>query len=272
MYALPMDSRDPTLRSMLGPIKARGLHDIKIQKILQQHCERGRIAEAADVVGLALYHAALEDGRVPQPRGVRTRELVDRAIDGVRHLVETYARSGVLCAKGFYSPSQLMLNIIGLWEADFSSVLRHPEEPSGMLDGVDPDFISRSTVAAERLRSLMLARLQVSPDGEHLLLPMKEMEGFCVATVRNTYFSLLKPDVAVHEVFHKEKVVLENEAIADEAKDAFTMGWLRADVDINYRTRLLFHMHVEEGRGEAFALGWYLRQLMHLFGEKAVSA
>lgn len=257
------------LHALLGPIKARGLHDLQVQRIIQQHCERGRIAEVAEVVALALYHTAITDGRLPQPRGVRTRELVDRAVDGARHLVETYARSGVLCAKGFYPAPQLCLEILGLWEKDFSSVLQRTDETGGLVDGVDPDFLTRSTVAAEKLRHLF-SRLAPTADGEALLLPISELEGLCVAATRRVYTAMLETDVAVHEIMHNETPTEEGHLSAEMERAAF-VGWHRAKNNINSRTRLLFQYHLEEGRAEAFATGWYIYKLMAvLFGEEKV--
>ncbi len=259
-----------SLLSLLGPIKARGLHEPKMQRIIQAHCEQGRIAEVAEVVALSLYHAALADGRLPQPRGIRTRELVDRAADGARHLVETYARHGVLCAKGFFPAPQLCLNILGLWERDFSSVLQRSEETGGLVDGADPDFLTRSTVAAEKLHHLF-ARLKPTENGEALLLPISELEGLCVAAVRRVYVSMLETDVAVHEIQHGETPKEEDHVLAAELERATFTGWHRAKSDINARTKLLFQYHLEEGRAEAFATGWFLYKLMSaLFGEEKV--
>lgn len=256
-----------SLLALLGPIKARGLHDPKLQRIIQQHCEQGRIAEIAEVISLALYHAAITDGRLPQPRGVRTRELVDRALDGAKHLVETYARHGVLCAKGFYPVGQLALDVVGIWEKDFSSVLQRTDETGGLVDGADPDFLTRSTVAAEKLRHLF-ARLKPAESGDALLLPISELEGLCVAAVRRVYTSMLEADVAVHEVLHNETPKEEDHVLAAEMERAFHVGWSRADLDINSRTRLYFQYHLDEGRAEAFATGWYLRKLFALLSEK----
>lgn len=252
---------------LLGPIKARGLYDTDIQRIIQQHCERGSINEMAEVVSVALYHEALVDGRLPQPRGIRTRELVDRAADGCRHLATTYARRGVLVAKGFFPAPQLALRILGLWEADFTSVLQRSEETGGLVDGAEPDFITRSTVAAEKLRHLLSSKLQPTESGDGLILPISELEGFCVAAVRRVYTSMLKPDVAVHELMHGETPKEEEHVAAEELERAAFVGWHRAGL-INARTRLLFQYHLEEERGEAFATGWYLHQLFSLLGEE----
>lgn len=260
----PMPAPTANLHSLLGPIKARGIYDLKIQTIIQRHCEQGRIAEAADVVGLALYHDAVATGKIPHPRGIRTRELVDRAIDGIKKLIETYAKSGVLCAKGFYQASQLMLNVLGMWEADFAtSVLQRSEETGGLVDGADPDFLTRSTIAAEKLRHLF-SLLKPSPDGEALLLPISELEGLCVAATRRVYTAMLKPDVAVHEVLHGETPKDEDHVLSEEMERAVFTGWQRARTNVSSRTRLLFQYHLEEGRGESFATGWYLGKLFEL--------
>lgn len=255
------------LRTLLGPIKARGLYDLKIQQILQRHCEQGRIKEIADVVSLVLYHAATTDGRLPQPRGVRTRELVDRAIDGCRHLTEEYAKRGVLCAKGFYPHAQLMLDILGLWESDFSSVLQRTDDTGGLVDGADPDFLTRSTVAAEKLRHLF-SRLEPTADGSGLVVPISSLEGLCVAATRRVYTAMLNPDVAVHEILHGETPVEEGHVMAAEKERAVLTGWHRASHNINSRTRLYFLYHSEEGRGDDFALGWYLYKLFEMIHEE----
>lgn len=195
--------RDVQLQHILGAIKAQGLLDRKIQSILQHHCDAGRIAEVAEVVATALYHQALVDRTMPEPQGIKTKELEARATSAAQRLAEDYARRGVLVAKGYLPAGQLALGILRIWETQFSSVLQNPEEPHELVDDLDPDFITRSSVSAQAILAL-LARLPKSADGEALLLPMKEVEGFCVSATRAMYKAFVKPDHAVHETLHGE--------------------------------------------------------------------
>ena len=189
-----------SLGLLIGTIKAEGLLSPKVQKILQHHCGTGHIVEVADVVARVLYDQALQEHSIPEPVGVRTRELVERAQDGIRNVVEAYARRGVLCAKGYYPPSQLALLLLDCWESDFNGALRHVEIGSGLPDTTDHDFVARAAVAAQALAK-MLEKLPRSQEGD-ALLPMKDMEGFCIAAVRMMHAAYTKPDVTVHELVH----------------------------------------------------------------------
>ncbi len=185
---------------LVGTAKAEGLLAPKMQKILQQHCEAGRIVEVAAVVAQVLYDQALQDHSIPEPAGVKTRELVERTQDGVRHLVETYARRGVLCAKGYYPPAQLVMLILDRWEQDFNGALQHLEKGTGLPDTTNHDFVTRSTIAAQALGKMM-GKLPRSQEGD-VVLPMKDMEGFCVAAVRVMHAAFTRPEAAVHELVH----------------------------------------------------------------------
>lgn len=191
-----------SLNLLVGTAKAVGLYSPKVQKIFQHHCEAGRIAEVAEVVAQVLYDEALAAHTLPEPKGVRTDELVARMLDASKHLAETYARRGVLCAKGYLPAGQLALLVINRWETTFHSVLAGQEEEHQLVDGLDPDFLTRSTVAAQALAELLL-RLPRTQDGD-LILPMKELEGFCVMAVKKMYIAFVKPDSAVHELLHGE--------------------------------------------------------------------
>lgn len=194
--------RAVSLHLLLGPIKAAGLYSLGIQKALTAHCEAGRIVEVAEVVARALYDQALVDRTIPEPKGVNTNALSARMADAAKHLAETYARRGVLCAKGYYPASQLMLLIIKLWESEFHSVLLNHTLDSGVVEEADPDYITRCTVASQKMLT-MLERLPRNEDGD-LMLPMKEVEGFCMMAVRTMHAAFVKPDVAVHELMHGE--------------------------------------------------------------------
>lgn len=191
-----------SLHLLLGPIKAQGLLSPQIQKALLHHCEGGRIAEVADVVARAIYDQALVDRTLPEPKGVQTKELSARMADGAKHLAESYAKRGVLCAKGYYPASQLTLLIIRLWETQFNSVLSDPTMDSGLVQEGDPDYVTRCTVAAHKLATI-LDRLPRDADGA-LVMPMKEVEGFCMMAVRVMHHAFTHPDVAVHELMHGE--------------------------------------------------------------------
>lgn len=194
--------RGVSLHLLLGPIKAQGLYSPAIQKVLRHHCDAGRIAETADVVARALYDQALVDRTLPEPKGFLVASLSARMADGAKHLAETYAKRGVLCAKGYYPASQLALLIIKLWETEFNSVLTDPTMDSGLIQEADPDYVTRCTVAAQKLLTL-LERAPRNADGD-LVLPMKEVEGFCMTAVRVMHSAFSQPDVAVHELLHGE--------------------------------------------------------------------
>lgn len=191
-----------SLSLLVGTFKAQGLYTPKVQRIIQHHCETGRIVEIAEVVAQVLYDEALAARSIPEPKGVRTDELTARMLDGIKILCEDYARRGVLCAKGYLPAGQLALLVIRLWENAFHSVLVGAEDNHPLVDGADPDFLTRSTVAAQALAELAL-RLQRTEEGD-LVLPMRELEGFCTTAVKKMYAAFVKPDHAVHEMLHGE--------------------------------------------------------------------
>jgi len=169
--------------------------------VLQEHCARGRVAEVAEVVSTALLSAALQDNSIPQPRGLRTAALAEQALQACKVAAEAYARHGVLCAKGYYPAGQLMLLMFQKWEQEFTAVVQHPEENGGLMDAADPDFLARSAMSAQLLLRL-LSKLQVGPGGEHLLLPIRDLEGICVAATKKMYAAFTSPDAALHQLLH----------------------------------------------------------------------
>jgi hypothetical protein len=198
------------LEHLLGPAKAKGIYDLRIQQILQRHCERGMIMEIAEVVARYLYDEGLDSGRIPQPAGKKTKELLESATEGATRVAAHYARRGVLCAKGFYPASRLALDILRLWETEFHSIA--PEDETGLpgeydAGGMSKTFVDRSTVAANAIASSLTQKLKRAVvDGEEvLLLPMRELEGVCSSSVRKMYLAFTKPDEYIHELLHGEK-------------------------------------------------------------------
>lgn len=191
------------MKLALGIVKAQGLYTVTIQAALRQHCEQGRIAEVAELVAQALFDQALVEKTLPEPKGVMTPVLRGRMLDGAKHLAETYARRGVLCAKGYYPVSQLVLQIVKLWESSFSNIVDLSSDDH-LLREEDPDYATRCTVAASSLLGL-LDRLERNGDGS-FVLPMKDVEGFCMTAVRQVHAALKRPDIAVHQMLHNETV------------------------------------------------------------------
>jgi hypothetical protein len=202
--------RDVKLKHLLGPFKAKGIYDPKIQGIVQRHCERGMIAEIAEVVARYFYDDGLALGYIPQPVGVKTKELLERVADAAKRVAEGYGRRGTMCAKGYYPAQRLMLDIIRIWEDEFHSVAEL--DATGLpgtydAEGTTKEFIDRSTVAANAIAKALVAKLkQTTVDGEQvLLLPMRELEGVCSSSVRAMYLVFTKPDEYIHEQMHGEK-------------------------------------------------------------------
>lgn len=190
-----------SLQLLVGTVKAQGLLSPRIQRIVQHHCDAGRIREMAEVVAQVLYDQALGDRSIPEPTGVRTPELLARTQDGVRHIVERYAQRGVLCAKGYYPAAQLVMLMLGKWENDFNNAFQHLDSDHGLPDTDDHNFVTRSTVAAQAIRAVLLKKLPRTPEGD-LVLPMSDLEGFCIAAVRTMHAAFTCPEETVHELVH----------------------------------------------------------------------
>ncbi len=192
------------LHLLMGLIKAQGLLALDVQRILQHHCETGKVAEVASLVAAALLENGLEktNVRMPVARGLLTDELREEAWDAAKYLAEQYSKRGVLCAKGFFPSAQLMKLLFAAWEATFGSVLRNPEEPGIAVDHLHPDFIARSAVSAQEL-ARMLLKLERSAEGD-IILPMKDLEGLCVRATQEMYRAFTQPDAAIHRVLHGE--------------------------------------------------------------------
>lgn len=189
------------LSLLLGLIKAQGLLAPPVQRILQHHCSSGLVAEVADLVAEVLVDDGLSHGRLPTPRGLPTAELKAEVASAAKALVEEYAKRGVLCAKGYFPPGQLLMLVLARWEKEFASVLVAPEEETGIpMDHLHPDFIARSAVSAQAL-SVLLLRLPRNPEGD-LILPMRELEGLCVKATRTMFRAFNNPDEVIHEMLH----------------------------------------------------------------------
>lgn len=191
------------LSLLTGTIKAQGLLAPKVQRILQHHCETGKVAEIADLVAEILLEDGLVGGRLPQPRGLATQELLDTMSGAAKAVVEEYAKRGVLCAKGFFPAAQLYMLLLAKWEKSFASVLVSPEEVGIPVDHLHPDFIARSAVSAQALSALLL-KLPTTPEGD-LILPMRELEGLCVRATQVMYRAFTEPDATIHEMLHGGK-------------------------------------------------------------------
>lgn len=190
------------LAAFLGAVKSQGPLAPAVQKVLQAHCAAGHIAAVADVVATALLDKALGDASFPQPRGLRTAALAGQALDASKQLAQGYAHRGVLCAKGYMSAGQLTLIIFGKWEQLFSSVLQHPEATHGLPGVTHPDHEARSAVAAQALFLRVLQGLPRSPEGDHILLPMKDVEHICRSAVTMMYSAYTQPDEMIHGLLH----------------------------------------------------------------------
>jgi len=197
-----------SLQHLLGPVKAKGIYDPKVQMFLQRHCEAGRIAEVADVVAQYFFDDGIVKGYIPPAAGKKTKDLMDRVGDSAKKIAEEYARRGVLCAKGFYPPQMLMLLIIRNWEKAFYTAAKSEEHGLALLDeNVSSETNARATVAAQAIAKLLLARLEkiVREDDEALVLPMNDLEGLCTSAVREMYSAFTKPDAYIHEMLHGVK-------------------------------------------------------------------
>lgn len=170
-----------------------------VQKIVRNFCSLGRVEEAADAIAEVLVSTGVREHRVPVPRGLKTTGLVEKALLALKAEVETYAKTGVLCARGYYSAPQLTMLAIGKWEQRFPPPLQETAE--ALADNTSAEFNTRSAVAAQRLL-MALRNLAIAADGEHLLLPMRDLEGFCVTAVRVMHTAFNSPDAAVHEMLH----------------------------------------------------------------------
>lgn len=198
------------LHHLLGPVKAKGIYDPKIQHIIQRHCDAGNIAEIAEVVARFFFDDGTCRGYIPTPSGVKTKELVERVCASAKKIAEDYAKRGVLCAKGYYPPQMLMLSIIRMWEEEFNSIA--PPDESGLpgvydAEGTTKAYLDRSTVASVVMAASLQKRLKKAVVGgvEVLVLPMSELEGFCSGSVRVMYQAFTKPDEHIHELLHGEK-------------------------------------------------------------------
>lgn len=189
--------------NLYGTIKARGLLSPEVQRVLLHHCQTGRAEEVKVVVAGCLLSDGLLDRSIPEPRGKKTSELLERASDAVQKSAKQYASScGVLCARGFCSPEDLSTAMLVLWESSFSSALR-TAAPSGLVVTEDSlDMNARHAVAAQVL--LEIFDRYRDPQNSAVVIPISAVERVCSKAVRAMYEAFLDPDEAVHRRLHGE--------------------------------------------------------------------
>ena len=73
------------------------------------------------------------------------------------------------------------------------------------MDHLSPEYNARAAVAAQKLFADIFSKLPRTADGEQLLLPMRDLEGVCVAAVRIMHAAFNAPDTAVHQMAHGEE-------------------------------------------------------------------
>lgn len=175
-----------------------------VQKIVRGLCDLGHEEAVADALAEAILDIGLTKGRIPIPRGLKTTGLVEKALLAIKTEVETYAKTGVLCARGYYPTGKLAMLVAGKWEQQFSSVLPLGAEDV-LMDHLSPEYNARAAVAAQKLYADIFSKLPRTADGEQLLLPMRDLEGVCVAAVRIMHAAFNAPDAAVHQMAHGEE-------------------------------------------------------------------
>jgi hypothetical protein len=192
------------LQHLLGPIKAMGIYDPKIQRIVQRHCERGLIAETAEVVVRYFFDDGVAQGYLPAPAGKKTKELFERMCEAARKIAEEHARRGVLCAKGFYPPQVLMLDIIRVWEEEFRSYKKTEGEALlGVAEADTEELAARRVLATNAVAQVLLRHGKArAADEEVLEVPMKDLEALCVGVVGAVHRVFQDPDAYVHELHH----------------------------------------------------------------------
>ena len=192
--------------TLIAAMKAspQGANAPSVQKVVRRLCDLGQAEGVADTLAEALLDIGILGGRVPPPKGVLTASLLEQALQAIKIEVEAYAKTGVLCARGYYPAGKLAMLMAGRWEQQFSSTLRGDPGDTALMDTAHPDYIARSAIAAQKLYFDVFSKLPRTAEGD-ILLPMKDVEGVCVAAVRLMHAAFNAPDAAVHGFLHGEE-------------------------------------------------------------------
>lgn len=148
-----------------------------------------------------LVATGIAENQLPAPRGLCTPALRARVKEVAADIAAQYGTQGVLVAKGYLTPSELAERIAEKWEASFGSVIDPDADETFIFPETTPNFNARISVSAQSIAAL-LQRFAVDSEGEHILVPMKELEPFCVAATKKAYEAFTATDLAVHKLLH----------------------------------------------------------------------
>jgi hypothetical protein len=185
--------------TLLGVLKAQGLMTAKGQGVVRQQCEAGRIQPAVEAVAAVLLSTGMQDQRIPHNTGIRDK-LLETTEAAIKEAVKNYHdNGGVLLAKGYARPLELIAEMAKQWLASFSPPIRDKEK----LSRFDPEELNhRLSLTAMALRDLLLEASTSDPGGATLVIPVERVEGLCRSGALQMLRVFDDPNDAHHKRVH----------------------------------------------------------------------
>ena len=154
------------MESQLAASKAR-LDEAKRekhQKIVRIHCERGNHQAMVETTAEVLLRGHMPS-RIPEPVGVKTKDLLDRAEQAIVEVVEEYrSAGGVLLAKGYVGSLGLAAEMGKQWLASFVPEIQEAHPLRQLED--DQELNARLTLVA---KAVLICIAEKTPHGKKLL-------------------------------------------------------------------------------------------------------
>jgi hypothetical protein len=197
---------EPTrsLHPISAVLRGQGLWAERAQRAIRLHCERGNTQPMIEAVASALLHYGMSRREIPANAGVKTKDLLHRAEEGIRRVVAEYHnRGGVLTAKGYVSELGLVAETAKQWLLGF----RSPIGGKNLAEGLDDDAVNaRLTVAATRVLKVLHDSSTPCADGASRIVDRDDIEAFCRRAAREMFEAFNAPDAEAHAMLHGEKV------------------------------------------------------------------
>lgn len=182
------------MNGLSGVLRAVGLHNPRVQKVVLGHCRKGNVSTVLREI--AEYVAAIQAGKaLPPNAGLLTPDLRAAASAAALDLAMSYNRQGgVLTAKGYVSVEDLGEAITTSWVRSFAP----PLNEKVYTEFTEPEAVERRTVMALAAKKL----LDRYKNAEGYMIPEDRVEGLCQAIVMKVWAAMKSPNTANHEILH----------------------------------------------------------------------
>lgn len=188
--------------TMVGVLKSSGVLSETGQRVVRQHCEAGRTQQVVEAVAAVLLSQGMLSGKIPHNTGIKEdKDLAERSQQAIYETVKEYHdKGGVLLAKGYTRPLELIAEMAKQWLRTFSPRIPDKEKLSRFGE---EELSSRLALAAMAIRDRLLR--DGEDDGDHIRLDKNRLEGLCRGAALDMFQAFEDPNTANHAIVHGDE-------------------------------------------------------------------